>query len=129
MRIRTSTPTCSFDIRLGVRSARTARPALVGDPDWRRLIGCSIHLCAMTRPAFGRTFGYGPDRLVIINADDLGLCRSPANSAIFRSFGERIATSASLMVPAMGAARGLAPMARTWRHLTLNAEHDLYRLD
>ena len=80
-------------------------------------------------PTLAERLGYGPeDRLVIINADDLGLCES-ANSAIFRSLREGIATSASLMVPCPWARHAVscADGEDIGVHLTLNAEHDLYR--
>jgi chitin disaccharide deacetylase len=73
--------------------------------------------------------GYGPDaRLVIINADGLGLSQA-ANAGGFESLRDGLATSASLMVPAPWAREA----AYQYRgedigvHLTLNAEYDRYR--
>lgn len=73
--------------------------------------------------------GYGPDdRLVIINADGLGLSHA-VNAATFESLRDGLATSASLMVPAPWA-REAGSRHRgedVGVHLTLNAEHDRYR--
>jgi hypothetical protein len=73
--------------------------------------------------------GHRPDdRLVILSCDDLGSCHG-ANVGVYRAIREGLATSASLMVPAPWA-RHAADM---WAgddvgvHLTLNAEHRLYR--
>jgi len=67
-------------------------------------------------------------RLLIINADDLGMCHA-ANEGVYDALRSGLATSASLMVP--------CPWARTESagylgedvgvHLTLNAEWDRYR--
>ena len=73
--------------------------------------------------------GYGPDaRLVIINADELGLSQA-VNAATFDALRAGLATSASLMVPAPWA-REAASQHRgedIGVHLTLNAPHDRYR--
>lgn len=73
--------------------------------------------------------GYGPDaRLLIVTCDDLGSCHS-ANLGIYDCLNGGLATSASLMVPCPWAREA----ASRYRgedigiHLTLNAEHDLYR--
>ena len=73
--------------------------------------------------------GYRADsRLVIINADGLGLSQS-ANSATFDALRDGLATSASIMIPAPWAREA----AFQYRgddigvHLTLNAEYDRYR--
>lgn len=73
--------------------------------------------------------GYGPDaRLLIVSADDLGSCHA-ANVGVFSALRDGLATSASLMVPAPWGREA----ASRYRgedigvHLTLNAEHDLYR--
>lgn len=73
--------------------------------------------------------GYGPDdRLVIINADELGLSHA-ANSGVYESLRAGLATSASIMVPAPwareAASRYLGDDVGV--HLTLNAEYDRYR--
>lgn len=68
------------------------------------------------------------DRLLVVCCDDLGFSYS-ANAGVYQSLREGIATSASLMVPAPWA-RGAAAQYRgedVGAHLTLNAEHDLYR--
>lgn len=79
--------------------------------------------------ALAERLGYGPDaRLVIINADELGLSQS-ANAATFDALRTGLATSASLMVPAPWA-REAASQYRgedIGVHLTLNAPHDRYR--
>jgi len=73
--------------------------------------------------------GYGADeRLVIINADGLGLSHA-ANAATFEALRDGLATSASLMVPAPWS-RDAAFQYRgedIGVHLTLNSEHDRYR--
>lgn len=72
------------------------------------------------------------DRFVIISCDDLGSCHA-ANVGVIRALTEGIATCASLMVPApwaRHAARLLTEVEQPLDigvHLTLNAEHDLYR--
>lgn len=73
--------------------------------------------------------GHGADaRLVIVNADDLGLSHA-ANAATFEALRGGLATSASIMVPAPWAREA----AYQYRgedigvHLTLNAEYDRYR--
>jgi predicted glycoside hydrolase/deacetylase ChbG (UPF0249 family) len=70
----------------------------------------------------------GDARLVIINADGLGLSHA-ANVGSFEALRDGLATSASLMVPAPWA-REAASRHRgedIGVHLTLNAEHDRYR--
>jgi predicted glycoside hydrolase/deacetylase ChbG (UPF0249 family) len=73
--------------------------------------------------------GYAPDaRLLIVNCDDLGFCHA-ANIGVYESLHSGLATSASLMVPCPWA-RGAAASYRgedVGVHLTVNAEHDLYR--
>jgi len=73
--------------------------------------------------------GYADDaRLVIINADGLGLSQA-ANAGTFQALRDGLATSASLMVPAPWAREA----AYQYRgedigvHLTLNAPYDRYR--
>ncbi len=67
-------------------------------------------------------------RLLIVNCDDLGSCHA-ANIGVYEALREGVATSASLMVPCPwardAAARYLGEDVGV--HLTLNAEHDLYR--
>jgi predicted glycoside hydrolase/deacetylase ChbG (UPF0249 family) len=68
------------------------------------------------------------DRLLIINADDLGLCQA-ANAGVWGSLRTGLATSATLMVPcpwARDAAAGYLG-EDIGVHLTLNCEYDLYR--
>ncbi|MGE0878068.1 MAG: polysaccharide deacetylase family protein [Acidimicrobiia bacterium] len=68
------------------------------------------------------------DRLVIVSCDDLGMSHA-ANVGVYEAIREGIATTASIMVPAPWAREA----ASRYRgedigvHLTLNAEHDLYR--
>jgi predicted glycoside hydrolase/deacetylase ChbG (UPF0249 family) len=73
--------------------------------------------------------GYRPDdRLVIVSCDDLGACHA-FNDGVYRALRDGCATTASLMVPGPWAREA----ASRYRgedigvHLTLNAEHDLYR--
>lgn len=79
--------------------------------------------------------GYSPDtRVVIISCDDLGCCHA-ANEGVLLALRTGVATCASLMVPAPWAIHAAkAVHDSTDRkpldigvHLTLNAEHDLYR--
>ena len=73
--------------------------------------------------------GYPPDtRLLIVNCDDLGSCHA-ANVGVYEALRDGVATSASLMVPCPWA-RDAAARYRgedIGVHLTLNAEHDLFR--
>ncbi len=73
--------------------------------------------------------GFAPgDRVLIINADDLGSSHA-ANVGVYESLRSGIATSSSLMVPCPWA-REAASRYRgedVGVHLTLNAEYDLYR--
>ncbi len=73
--------------------------------------------------------GYEPDaRLLILNCDDLGSCHA-ANGGVYESLREGLATSATLMVPCPWAREAAARYRGedVGVHLTLNAEHDLYR--
>ena len=74
--------------------------------------------------------GRGPDaRIVILSCDDLGSCHG-ATEGVFRAVREGVATCSSLMVPAPWAgyaARMAEPSDDIGVHLTLNAEHPLYR--
>jgi predicted glycoside hydrolase/deacetylase ChbG (UPF0249 family) len=73
--------------------------------------------------------GHRPtDRLLIINCDDLGSTHA-ANVACYDALRRGVATSASLMVPAPWAREAAARYRGedVGVHLTLNAEHDLYR--
>jgi predicted glycoside hydrolase/deacetylase ChbG (UPF0249 family) len=83
----------------------------------------------MAEPNLAQRLGCsGEDKLVIINADDLGSCHS-ANVGVYECLATGTVTSATLMVP--------CPWAREassrYRgedigvHLTLNAEYELYR--
>lgn len=73
--------------------------------------------------------GYSPtDRLVILSCDDLGSCHA-ANMGVYESLRTGVATCASVMVPAPWA-RHAAEMYHgedIGVHITLNAEHPLYR--
>jgi hypothetical protein len=73
--------------------------------------------------------GYGADaRLVIVSCDDLGACHA-ANEGVYRALRDGVATCSSIMVPAPWA-RDAAARYRgedIGVHLTLNAEHELYR--
>lgn len=67
-------------------------------------------------------------RLVIITCDDFGALQA-ANAGCYRALRHGVATSASLMVPAPWAREAAARYRGedVGVHLTLNAEHDLYR--
>jgi len=73
--------------------------------------------------------GYPADaRLLIVNCDDLGSSHA-ANVGVYEALRDGVGTSASLMVPCPWA-RDAAARYRgedVGVHLTLNAEHDLYR--
>lgn len=73
--------------------------------------------------------GFGPhDRLLIINADDLGMCHA-ANVGVFEALTRGLATSATLMVPCPWAREAATRYAGEdiGVHLTLNAEFPHYR--
>ena len=80
--------------------------------------------------ALSSRLGYGEDaRLVIISCDDLGSCHG-ANVGVYQALREGVATCASIMVPApwaLHAARHYSDDLDIGVHLTLNAEHALYR--
>jgi predicted glycoside hydrolase/deacetylase ChbG (UPF0249 family) len=74
--------------------------------------------------------GYSPDsKLVILSCDDLGSCHA-ANEGVYQAIREGAATCTSLMVPAPWARHAAAnyqPTDDVGVHLTLNAEHPMYR--
>jgi predicted glycoside hydrolase/deacetylase ChbG (UPF0249 family) len=73
--------------------------------------------------------GHGPDaKLVIVSCDDLGSCHA-ANVGVYRAMREGVATCASIMVPAPWARHAANEYADDdlGVHLTLNAEHRVYR--
>jgi hypothetical protein len=80
-------------------------------------------------PTLAERLGYSPDaRLLIVSCDDLGSSHA-ANVGVYEAVRQGVATSASLMVPAPWA-REAASRYRgedVGVHLTVNAEHDLYR--
>ena len=76
-----------------------------------------------------RRLGYGEDeRVVIVNADDLGLSQS-ANDGVFAALREGAASSASLMVPCPWSRHAAAEYRGedVGVHVTLIAEFDAYR--
>ncbi|NLX11989.1 MAG: ChbG/HpnK family deacetylase [Chloroflexi bacterium] len=89
----------------------------------------------MTQPRPGNTnhlLGYPADaRLLIINADDLGMCHA-TNAAIFRALTDGIATSTTLMVPCPWARHAIHwlrehPDIRFGVHLTALCDGPDYR--
>jgi len=74
--------------------------------------------------------GHAPDaRLVILSCDDLGSCHA-ANMGVYQAIREGVATCASIMVPAPWARHAASmydPADDIGVHLTLNAEHEMYR--
>ena len=80
-------------------------------------------------PSLAERLGHPADaKLLILNCDDLGFCHA-ANVGVYEALRHGLATSASLMVPCPWA-RGAAAAYRgedVGVHLTVNAEHDLYR--
>ena len=97
----------------------------------RRLAGWFV-----SRPQRGANIaerlGFGPDaRLLIVNADDFGLC-AEQNLAIIEGFQSGILSSASLMVPCSGFDQACEyarrhPEIDVGLHLTLTSEWDTYR--
>lgn len=83
----------------------------------------------MTGTSLAERLGHSPsDRLVILSCDDLGSCHA-ANMGVYLALRTGAATCASVMVPAPWA-RHAADMYRgedIGVHITLNAEHPLYR--
>lgn len=80
-------------------------------------------------PALCERLGYPADaRLLIINADDLGFCHS-ANVGVYECLRTGLVTSATLMVPCPWAREAAARYRGEdiGVHLTVNAEHELYR--
>lgn len=80
-------------------------------------------------PSLAERLGHAPDaRLVILNADDLGMCHS-ANEGVYDALRSGRCTSASLMVPCPWAREAAAQYRGedVGVHLTLNAEFELYR--
>src|SRR5579863_2718355 len=79
--------------------------------------------------ALAERLGHPPDaKLLIVTADDLGLCHS-ANVGVFECLHTGLVTSASLMVPCPWGREAAARYRGEdiGVHLTLNAEHELYR--
>jgi len=83
----------------------------------------------MTVTSVAELLGHPPDaRLLIVNCDDLGSSHA-ANVGVYEALRDGVATSAGLMVPCPWA-RDAAARYRgedVGVHLTLNAEHDLFR--
>ncbi|MFP5320118.1 MAG: polysaccharide deacetylase family protein [Acidimicrobiia bacterium] len=80
-------------------------------------------------PTLAERLGHPPDaRLLIVNCDDLGKSHA-SNVGVYQALREGTATSASLMVPCPWAREAAARYRGedVGVHLTLNAEHDLYR--
>jgi hypothetical protein len=76
-----------------------------------------------------RDLGFSDDdRILILNCDDLGSSHA-ANVGVYEALREGLATSATLMVPCPWAREAAARYRGEdiGVHLTLNAEHDLYR--
>ncbi|MDJ0768437.1 MAG: ChbG/HpnK family deacetylase [Ilumatobacter sp.] len=74
--------------------------------------------------------GYSADdKLVILSCDDLGSCHA-ANVGVYQAIRDGQATCASIMVPAPWARHAAdlyEPTDDIGVHLTLNAEHEVYR--
>jgi chitin disaccharide deacetylase len=68
------------------------------------------------------------DRLVIVSCDDLGACHA-LNEGVYQALTSGCATAASIMVPAPWAREAASRYGGedVGVHLTLNAEHHLYR--
>ena len=74
--------------------------------------------------------GYSADaKLLILSCDDLGSCHA-ANVGVYQAIRDGAATCASIMMPAPWARHAAAdylPTDDIGVHLTLNAEHEMYR--
>jgi len=74
--------------------------------------------------------GYSADaKLLILSCDDLGSCHA-ANVGVYQAIRNGVATCASIMVPAPWARHAAAAYRADddiGVHLTLNAEHEMYR--
>lgn len=84
---------------------------------------------ATAEPTLAERLGHDPaSKLVIISCDDLGSCHA-ANVGVYSAMRDGIATCASVMVPAPWArhAAHLYDGEDIGVHLTLNAEHEVYR--
>ena len=83
----------------------------------------------MAMPTVAERLGFPPEaKLLILNCADLGFCHA-STVGVYEALDDGIGTSASLIVPAPWA-REAASRFRgqdVGIHLTLNAEHDLYR--
>lgn len=81
-------------------------------------------------PSLNERLGYSPDaKLVILSCDDLGSCHA-ANEGVYQAMRDGAATCTSLMVPAPWARHAAANYDiadDVGVHLTLNAEHSMYR--
>ena len=80
-------------------------------------------------PSLAERLGHPPGtRLLIVNCHDLGSSHA-ANSGVYDALREGVGTSAGLMVPCPWAREAAARYRGedVGVHLTLNAEHDLYR--
>jgi chitin disaccharide deacetylase len=80
-------------------------------------------------PTLVERLGHAPDaRLVIVNADELGLCHA-ANVGVYDCLATGVVTSATLMVPGPWAREAAARYRGedVGVHLTVNAEHERYR--
>ena len=86
----------------------------------------------MSETTLAERLGGSPDdRFVIISCDDLGSCHA-ANVGVIQALTSGIATCASIMVPAPWARHAATLVEENdgldiGVHLTLNAEHPLYR--
>jgi predicted glycoside hydrolase/deacetylase ChbG (UPF0249 family) len=83
----------------------------------------------VTATTLAERLGYENDaKLVILSCDDLGSCHA-ANMGVYRAMREGAATCASIMVPAPWArhAASMYDGDDVGVHITLNAEHPLYR--
>jgi hypothetical protein len=83
----------------------------------------------VTGTSLAEKLGYSPeDRIVILSCDDLGSCHA-ANMGVYSALRTGVATCASVMVPAPWArhAADLYNGEDIGVHITLNAEHPLYR--
>lgn len=92
----------------------------------------SVVVYRLTRPPLAVRLGYrAEDRLLIVNADDGGMCDS-ANAAIWQGMAEGLVTSATLMVPcpafpAAAAFAKLHPELSFGVHLTHTSEWKTHR--
>ncbi|MCB0141884.1 MAG: ChbG/HpnK family deacetylase [Caldilineaceae bacterium] len=71
----------------------------MNQPPLQQLVQSGKQIIHLTKSQTNRLVGFPPDaRLLIINADDFGLCHA-FNAAIFRTLTQGVVPSATVMMP------------------------------